>query len=79
MLSIEGRYIIRGVSFYVSGLFEGDIVMSDHFRAHLTGENAKRDALVEKEYLWEKRNGEVRVPYNIDKNFSKSIVSVQPR
>ena len=46
--------------------------MTDHFRAHvLRGDNVKRDALVDKEYLWEKRGGKVRVPYNINDNFSK--------
>ncbi|XP_031571616.1 zinc metalloproteinase nas-4-like isoform X2 [Actinia tenebrosa] len=52
-------------------LFEGDIVMSDHFRSHLTAENSKRDALVDKEYLWEKKDGIVRVPYSVDKNFNE--------
>lgn len=52
-------------------LFEGDMLMSDHFRAHLLrDENQKRDAVYDRKYLWKKENGYVMIPYEINDDFN---------
>ncbi|XP_032237452.1 zinc metalloproteinase nas-4 isoform X2 [Nematostella vectensis] len=51
-------------------LFEGDIVMTEHFRNHVLGNNVKRDGMQDKDKLWPKdeKTGLVRVPYVLSKD-----------
>ena len=62
------------VLFFVTDIFEGDIVMDSRLRSWVTDQADKRDAIDDDFFLWPKSDdGFVRVPFKLSKEIREGI------
>lgn len=60
--------------FFVTDIFEGDIVMDSRLRSWVTDQADKRDAIDDDFFLWPKSDdGFVRVPFKLSKEIREGI------